>query len=139
MCQNKKPPTVYRRSRGRSCRSSGVAPCGDCGATRHSIALRFQVLCLGHQQWHIELVRSATQRTVVMKEKLCIASSHHPKHVLLHPGISNIQLLKYAIPNAIAMQSNHLKPTYVFYAPATASPPALAVNISTIPCTLHAI
>ena len=47
MCQNKKPPTVYRRSRGRSCRSSGVAPCGDCGATRHSIALRFQVLCLG--------------------------------------------------------------------------------------------
>lgn len=72
MCQNKKPPTVYRRSRGRSCRSSGVAPCGDCGATRHSIALRFQVLCLGHQQWHIELVRSATQRTVVMKENCAL-------------------------------------------------------------------
>jgi hypothetical protein len=57
---------------------------------------------------HIELVKSATQRTVVIKEELCIASSHHPKHVLLYPGISNIQLLKYAIPNAIAMQSDHL-------------------------------
>ena len=70
---------------------------------------------------------------------LCIASSHHPKRVLLHPGISNVQLLKYAIPNAIAMQLNQPQPNLLPQASATPSPPALAVSISTMPCTLHAI
>lgn len=54
--------------------------------------------------------------------------------------VQRLNLLLTTFPkNAFAMQYSHANLSHACYALATSSPPALAVSISTIPCTIHAL